>query len=481
MIPLFKKQKPSTVLGLSLDGSRLEGGVLRRTNGSVVLLKTFNASLSLDPLTNDPELVGQEIRNYLDKAGIRERRCAVCVPLNWALTLQTKLPDLPEEDIASFLQIEAERGFPYGLDALLISDSPFRSPAGEQFVTQVAVPKDHVARLEKALKAARLKPLTFSLGIPALQGSGSDSAPTVLALAIGENGVGLQVSCGGGIAALRSLEGTLETEGGLKRLYSDTVAREMRITFGQLPGNTREAVRQVRIFGNTELAQELVKEIRPRLQPGQTVEHVTRHSTEELGVQAPAEVSFSPALSLAARYLAGRSPGLEFLPPKISGWQQLSARYSSRKLVWAGATAGSAALLIAAAFLYQQWQLSKLHSQWAVMSPTVTELEDLQQQIRKFRPWFDESFRNLSILRKLTEAFPSDGVVTAKSFEIRELSSVTCSGVAHDNQAFLKMLDQLRATKEVAELKVDNVRGSGRAPLQFSFNFRWEPGGAVEH
>ncbi len=125
MIKLPKKQRASSVLGLSLDGNRLEGVVLRRTNGSLVLQKTISASLSLDPLTNDPELVGREIQNHLEKAGIRERRCAVCVPLNWVLTLQTKLPDLPEADVSGFLQIEAERGFPYGPDALLICASRF--------------------------------------------------------------------------------------------------------------------------------------------------------------------------------------------------------------------------------------------------------------------------------------------------------------------------------------------------------------------
>ena len=93
----------------------------------------------------------------------------------------------------------------------------------------------------------------------------------------------------------------------------------------------------------------------------------------------------------------------------------------------------------------------------------------MQQQIKKFRPWFDESHRNLTILRTVTEAFPDEGGVTAKTLEIRELSSVTCSGVARDNQAFLKMLDQLRATKEVTDLKVDQVRG--KTPLQFTFNF----------
>ena len=485
MISLFKKQHASSVLGLSLDGSQLEGALVRRTNGSVVIQKTFFASLSLDPLTNDPELVGQEIRNHLQKAGIRERRCAICVPLNWALTLQTKVPELPEADAASFLQLEAERGFHYAPEALLISSSRFRSPAGENYATQIAVSRDHVSRLEKALKAARLKPLTFSFGLTALQSASKETSRGVMAVAIGENGVGLQVSCGGGIAALRALEGTLESEGGKKRVHADVVAREIRITLGQLPGDMRDAVNQLRVFGHADVGQQLVNEIRPRIEPGMKVELVTKYGPDEFGVQVPPEASFSPAASLAARYLAGQSDGLEFLPPKISSWQQFSTRYSSRKLVWAGATAGSAALLVVGAFAFQQWQLSQLRSKWARMSSAVTELDDLQQQIRKYRPWFDESFRTLTILRKLTEAFPEDGVVTAKTFEIRELSSVSCSGVAHDNQAFLKMLDQLRATKEIAELKVDSVRGGesvrGRTPIQFTFNFHWDAGGVNEH
>src|SRR2546426_9642508 len=124
MIQLTKKQRlPSSLLGLSLDGSRLEGVVLRRTNGSVVEQKSLFASLSLDPLTNDPELVGREIRNHLDAAGIREKRCVVGLPLKWALTTHTKIPELPEADVASFLQIEAERGFPADVETLVIATS----------------------------------------------------------------------------------------------------------------------------------------------------------------------------------------------------------------------------------------------------------------------------------------------------------------------------------------------------------------------
>ena len=59
------------MLGLALDGSKLDGVVLRRTNGALQRLQSFSAQLTLDPLTAAPELVGREIRNQLDAAGVR--------------------------------------------------------------------------------------------------------------------------------------------------------------------------------------------------------------------------------------------------------------------------------------------------------------------------------------------------------------------------------------------------------------------------
>jgi hypothetical protein len=140
-------------------------------------------------------------------------------------------------------------------------------------------------------------------------------------------------------------------------------------------------------------------------------------------VQLAPNTDVAPALSLAARHLVGHRAGLDFLPPKTNSWQRFTTRYSKKKLFYAGATAGAVALLIVGAFVIQQWQLSRLRSQWSAIAVQVTELETLQQQIRKFRPWFDDSLRTLSILRRLTEAFPEDGVVAAKTVEIRELAA----------------------------------------------------------
>jgi len=465
----------ATLVGLALDGNRLDGVVLRRTNGSIQLRQSFSTTLSLDPLTADPVLVGTEIRNHLEAAGVRDRHCVVCLPSRWALTLHTELPELPAADVASFLQIEAERGFPCDVATLRVCTSRCQSVTGKQFATQIGIPVNQLTLVERALTAAKLKPVSFSLGIAALQPADADA----LTLVIGESQVELQITCGGGVGALRALEGALEVEGARRELHADVVAREVRITLGQLPAEFRGAVRRVRVFGPDERARELADELEARLGSlGLRVELVTRYATDEFKVELPADAPVSRAFSLAARRLAGLGTPSEFLPPKVAPWQQLARRYTSGPYRMAGATAGVVIVLVGGAFLVQEWQLVRLRSKWSKMSAKVTELDGLQQQIRQYQPWFDSSFRCLSILRQLTTTFPEDGVVSAKTIEIRDVNTVTCSGVARDNAALLKMLSQLRAANEVSDLKVDQIRG--QSPMQFTFEFQWSEGGRHE-
>ena len=479
---LLKRQRLSTVLGLSLDGSRLDGLALRRTDGALHIQQSFSVSLSLDPLTNDPELVGREIRNHLDAAGVRERHCIVALPLKWALTTHIEVPELPEEDVAGFLQIEAERNFPCDVQTLHIVTSRPQSASGKQHATLVGIPKNHLALLEQALRAAKLKPIGFSLGIAALQPPGADASNGVMALAIGESNVGLQVTTGGGVAALRALEGALEAEGGQRVLHADLVAREARITIGQLPAELRETVRRVRVFGPRDLARQLVDEMELRLDStGLKVEAVARYAADEFGVHLPPEATLSPAFSMAAGRLAGRRAPFEFLLPKVTALQQIAARYSSGRLRTVLSAAAAVALAAGGLFFFQQCQLWRLESQWAKLQPNVRELEGLQKQIMQYRPWYDETVRGLTILRRLTEAFPEDGSVTAKTVEIRNLNTVTCTGTARDlgaltaHQALLKTVERLRTVRQIPDVNLGPTRGQSPA-LQFTFNFQWSEG-----
>ncbi|MBN2507828.1 MAG: hypothetical protein JXQ71_14155 [Verrucomicrobia bacterium] len=474
-LPFLKRQPGSSVLGLAFDAGHLDIALLTRTNGAVKPGSSLTVPLSLDPLTDETELVGREIRKHLDAAGVRERWCAVCLPLAWALTHTVKLPELSEPDLAEFLALEAERGFPYGPDALMTVHSPFTTPDGERHVTMVAIPRDHVLRLEAALRAAQLRPVTFSLGIVALPCPDTD--PGVIALVPGHHHIDLQVSCQGGVAALRTVEGAFELEGGEKQIQADHVAREIRITLGQLPDAIRDRLRCVRVFGRGDVAEELAEQLQSRLRPvGITVESVPDCAPEESGLRVPAGTPASAARCLALRYLATRAVHFEFLPPKVSAWKRFSGRYSSRKLAASGLAAAALALVIALAWIWQQWQLARWQARWTAIQPRVTELETMQRQIKTFRPWFSDACRSLTILRQLTDAFPEDGALAAKTFEIRPPATVTCTGTARDNQALLRTLDKLRAAPGVSDVKVEQMRG--KSPIQFSFVFQAnEPSG----
>ncbi len=470
-----KRKKLTSLLGLTFDGSRLEGVVLKRTNGSLQQSQPFAVTLSLDPLTAAPELVGQEIRNQLDAVGVRERFCVVGVPVKWALTAHTELPKMEDADTESLLQMEAERGFPSDPATLRLSNSSSVLPGDKQLVTMAGIASGQLEALERVLVAAKLKPVSFGFGLTALQPPAGSPAG-VLALAVGESQVSLQITGGGGVAALRALEGAIENEGGRRVLQPDLVGREARITLGQLPAGLREKVKLVRIFGPRDLAQPLADEMELRFEPaGLKVEVVAAYAPNEFGVTLPPDASLSAAFSLAARWLTGQAPEFEFLPPKPTAWQQLNKKYSSGKLRSVGALAAGVVLLIGGFFAYQQFQLASLRSQWSKMSAEVRELENFQAQIRQYRPWFDDSYRSLSILRQVTMAFPEDGVVTAKLVDIREGGVVSCSGTARDNAALLGMLTRLRGADGIVDLKVDQIRG--KAPMQFTFDFHWKNGG----
>jgi hypothetical protein len=137
----------------------------------------------------------------------------------------------------------------------------------------------------------------------------------------------------------------------------------------------------------------------------------------------------------------------------------------------AGFAVGAAALLTVAAFGWLEYRRWSLRSEWRRMETEVKGLEATQARIREFRPFYDASCRSLSILKRVTEAFPETGTVTAKTFEIHGATNVSVTGTTRDPTELLKTQNQLRNMKEVQAVKFEQMRG--RTPAQFSFSFRW--------
>jgi hypothetical protein len=333
----------------------------------------------------------------------------------------------------------------------------------------VGVSRTHIEALIQVLTAAKLKPVSFSLGLTALQSPAAEKNNGVLALVIGETGVGLQITCHGGVAALRGFEGSVENEGSRRTLHAGAVSREARITLGQLPAELRAAVRRIRIFGPNDLARQLADEMELGFEPmGLTVEVAKAYTPNEFGVEnqfvveIPPDAPVSAAFSLAARYLTDQPRVFELLPPKPTALEQFVAKYSSGKLRSAGAAAAAILVIVGGIFLYQQIKLMHYRSQWNAMSQKVGDLTAVQNKIQRYQAWYDTQFRALTILRQVTLAFPESGSVTAKSISIHG-NTVECSGTASDSRSLLQTIHQLPGATIV------QIRGA--SPMQFTFDF----------
>jgi len=464
-------------LGLAFEGKRITACVVRRAGDRLRIRQTLQTALSLDPLTDDPELVGREVRNHLDAASIRESRCVVCVPLEWALTLRTEVPELSETDTDSFFRVQAEREFPFATEDLFISVSRYGTSDGTHHATIVAMAANHVSVLQKVLKAANLRPAGVTLGIASLLEGTDESEEGIVALLFKENGVDLGVATSGSVVALRSLDETVETDPQRGAFDVETVVRQLRITLGQMPQDLRDRVRSVKVFGPSGLVGSVFEELQSSIAPmGMSVE------SGESGVYGQAAESealrqmLPTAFAAAAGRLLGRPSGLEFLPPRSSRLKVIAGRVSSRGTLWLAGAAAVVVLGFGAAFLYQYWRLSRLEVEWSAIEPRVAEIETMQQQVKQFRPWFDDLPQSLLLVRKITEAFPEEGTVWAKSVSIKKLAEVSCLGHARTIRDRETMCDSLRETDGVEELHVSEVQGD--SPLQFRLTFRWNAGGS---
>ena len=295
----MKMQQSTTVLGLTLESGVLTAVEVKRSNGSVRLLKHLKAPLTLDPLRDEPELAGREIRNLLDQARITTKRCVAGVPAHWALTVHSKVPAIEEQDIPGFLEIEAERGFACNPDELQISTRVYKAGEGVQYASIVGIPRGYLERFEAVLVAAQLKPVSLSIGLTALPGV-EEGAVTV---EIADSRIDLLLSGSAGVMALRTIDAAFDSEGAERRVQAELLARELRITLGQLPAEVRQDISKLNIFGEHRFAEQLLSDFQTRARVlGLEARHVTRYPAQHHGVNVNGEAAVSSAFSLAAQF-----------------------------------------------------------------------------------------------------------------------------------------------------------------------------------
>ena len=79
----------------------------------------------------------------------------------------------------------------------------------------------------------------------------------------------------------------------------------------------------------------------------------------------------------------------------------------------------------------------------------------------------------MTILAKLTSAFPDYGYVTVKNLEIRDLNTISAHGTAQSIPYFNVMRESLGRVPGVVELHAD-TSGSG-VQMQYNLTYQWNP------
>ena len=458
---LFPQKRLNSLLGLSVGGTSVCACLVTRGPGGTTPTRALTIALPHDFLHPAPDQLGEEINRQLVAAGIRERLCTVALPAAWIMSLATEVPELSPADLDSFLQLAAEQGFPCELAQLQIARSVCRV-GGTTYVTQLAVRQEHLRQLAAVLAAAGLKPVSLTPGLAVLPGAVPPAGSGQITLTAGTEGAAILVAAGGGIASLR----TWAADPGQPAFNLEAVARELRITFEQLPAGQRADLRALMLDGPEAAVQMLRQNLAAWAGTAGLVVSSAAGATTPLGERL--------AAAAASGRLEGGPPGPEFLPSHPSRWAGLLARYNSRRIASVSYTVAAAAGLGLVAFGWQEYNRWSLRSQWSAMQAQVSDLEGVQARIVEFRPWYDTGFHTLSILRRVTECFPDNGSVTAKSVEIHGPAAVSLTGTARDNPALLHALDQLRKSREIQNLKLEQIRG--KTPQQFTLSFRWNPG-----
>ncbi|MCP5521826.1 MAG: hypothetical protein H7A46_09800 [Verrucomicrobiales bacterium] len=465
------RKTPGALVSVALEDNGLSVVLARQSAGRCQVARHFSLAIPAARIESAPEDAGRLLGEALQTHGITEKRCVVRLPLAWAMGAPVEMPALSGPDLADFLELRAEKEFGLTPGRAVLAHHPFTLADGASRATLVGVSTQRIESVTRLLQAAGQRPLSLCLGLgncPYLEETRDVAA---LRICPAGSGLDLILTVGPNRVTFRHLDGVGSAEHDCG-ISADTLVREIRLTLGRLPAELRAACRALRFHGPEALISRLYQESASRLRElgWESVERAAYRPVEAEDGALP--FAAEAAVEAACRTLSGIRAPLEFLPPRESAWDKFQQRYAGGRRKQLALAAAAIALLIALPAFLQSRQLNSLEARWKAISPKVATLEKVQEDIRRFRPWFDNTSPSLQILDEVTRAFPEDGVIWAKTIELKPGAIFTCTGLARNNQAIMDTLETLRRNPAVTELKVRSVRGEN--PVQFSFQFTWK-------
>jgi len=456
----LKRKKRSQAIVLYVDGDQALAYSYRKRGRGAKLRAEGHSRLGQQINQIEPARLVDDLGGVFRQLSSTTKECILVLPAHLAPSIILTVPDISPEDRKGFIQIQAEQQLPLPLSEIHLATHEFQ--IGDQdHALVVGLRRDTVSKLKEAVIANGFQVASITVDIAGVVDhavDGNDSLADSCQLIQGQSSLTMVIHAEGGPTGLRHFH---LTNGGMD---AATLERELRITLGQFPQSLQ---RQLTTLRTAKL-------------PGVSSERhipISEHrSIAGLNVVNGTETSdlFVPIAS--SFFLKGASP-LEFLPSRTSRFGKMYGQFNSRRNLWVGSM--SIVALTAIAFLDQVFRLDSLQKDWDGIKNRVVAVKTVQGKIREFRPWFDPSVPvpSLTTARAITRAFPEKGEIWLKQLNIRDDSKITATGSSMDQNSLLATLDNLRSTSGISNLELKSQQGSD--PISFSFEFDWNPAGAL--
>ena len=199
--------RSSTFLGIAVGDRTIGCAEVSSSAGRRAVRKAATLTLPPGMTLDTPEAVGAALKAFLRENGFTSSRAVVGVPAKWLIARENEVPPADREQVRSMLALAAER-----LSAAESSDLVFdyagqidASPAGPRRVLLVAMLKNRLDQLDKAMDAAGVSVAAVTSTALVLAETARQSGQDLPMLMLGRQGAEMVLHHAGTPRVLRHL------------------------------------------------------------------------------------------------------------------------------------------------------------------------------------------------------------------------------------------------------------------------------------
>lgn len=442
-------------LGLAFSNRAIHLAEVQSSGDAMSVLRTLELPLAENELQKDAAAVGKKLAQALKEKQFSARDAIAGIPAQWLMVKEKNLPPAAPDVLAGMLRIQAERDFSFDPEALALDYVSGSSGEQGQAVVLAATLRERVNAIAGIAVAAGLKLQAITPTAMALSYvSGAKSG-----LYLGANGVELIADING-VRVPRHVA--------TPACWDDAAS---------LPGELRRlAVFQPALFTASEWTlwddcgldgakiQSLGNEAGMTLRPSRALKGVT---------VPPASAG---AIALVLARLDSATLPLDFMHSRLA---VKAPSKLTRRNTWGLIAAG--VLVLVGGFMVYDWRslaadVSDLRTQRDSMKESVAASKAFIDRVSATKTWYEKRPNYLECMRTITLCFPEEGKVWTSNLTMREDMKGILTGRAVDEKSVLDVLDKMKASKSLAEVKMLHMRSSGtkNTEITFSVSFTYQ-------